>query len=95
MVLSGGQYDSLMTKMNKDAGAVGFAVYLDQLELTEKKKEYDTDVLLLTSEDDLPADILRRALEISSGGLTVTVQAEIPKKLTYGKIETVKGGAEK
>ena len=95
VVLSGGQYDSLMKKMNKDAGAVGFAVYLDQLELTEKKKEYDTDVLLLTSDDDLPADILRRALEISSGGLTVTVQAEIPKKLTYGKIETVKGGAEK
>ena len=94
VVLSGGQYDSLMKKMNKDAGAIGFAVYLDQLEMTDKKKEYDTDVLLLTAEDDLPADILRRALEITASGLTVTVQAEIPKKLTYGKIETVKGGAE-
>lgn len=31
-ILSGGQYDGLMKKMNKDSGAVGFAVYADMLE---------------------------------------------------------------
>ena len=31
-VLSGGQYDILMRKMGRQAGAVGFAVYLDLLE---------------------------------------------------------------
>ncbi len=31
-ILSGGQYDMLMKKMKKKAGAVGFAVYLDMLE---------------------------------------------------------------
>lgn len=31
-VLSGGQYDNLMRKMGKKAGAIGFAVYLDALE---------------------------------------------------------------
>ena len=31
-VLSGGQYDRLMEKMNKSSNAVGFAVYLDELE---------------------------------------------------------------
>lgn len=30
-VLSGGQYDALMKKMNKKAQAVGFAVYLDEI----------------------------------------------------------------
>ena len=95
VVLTGGQYDKLMKKMKKNAGALGFAVYLDQLELTEKKKEFDTDVLLLASEGDLPGDVLRRALEITNSGKTVTVQSKIPKKLTYGKIETVTGGAEK
>lgn len=30
-ILSGGQYDKLMNKMHKSAGAVGFAVYLDEL----------------------------------------------------------------
>ena len=35
-VLSGGQYDKLMEKMGKKAGAIGFAVYLDTLERHEQ-----------------------------------------------------------
>ena len=35
-VLSGGQYDALVKKMNRNAGAVGFAVYLDTLERFEE-----------------------------------------------------------
>lgn len=31
-ILSGGQYDNLMAKMNKKQKAIGFAVYLDELE---------------------------------------------------------------
>lgn len=34
-VLSGGQYDGLMRKMGRQARAIGFAVYLDRLELLE------------------------------------------------------------
>ena len=34
-VLSGGQYDRLMEKMGKKSNAVGFAVYLDELERIE------------------------------------------------------------
>ncbi len=30
-ILSGGQYDKLMKKMHKNSGAIGFAVYLDEL----------------------------------------------------------------
>ena len=30
-ILSGGQYDNLMKKMNKRYGAIGFAVYLDEV----------------------------------------------------------------
>ena len=30
-ILSGGRYDGLMDRMKKDGGAVGFAIYLDQL----------------------------------------------------------------
>ena len=36
-VLSGGQYDKLMEKMGKKAGAIGFAVYLDTLERYEQQ----------------------------------------------------------
>lgn len=36
-VLSGGQYDKLMSKMGRKSGAIGFAVYLDELERSEGK----------------------------------------------------------
>lgn len=39
-VLAGGQYDSLMKRMGKQSGAIGFAVYLDLLE------NYDGEVKL-------------------------------------------------
>ena len=41
-VLSGGQYDKLMKKMKHRSRAVGFAVYLDMLDMTlEVPKEYE------------------------------------------------------
>ena len=47
-VLSGGRYDHLLKRLGKRAGAIGFAVYLDQLERLEKRPdEYDVDALIL------------------------------------------------
>ncbi len=40
-VLSGGQYDNLMQKIGKKAGAIGFAVYLDELQRIEEATEND------------------------------------------------------
>ena len=56
-VLSGGRYDHLLKRLGKRAGAIGFAVYLDQLErLGAKEDEYDVDTLLLYEE---PVDALK------------------------------------
>ena len=50
-VLSGGQYDKLMKKMQKRSGAIGFAVYLDMLErYLGTKKEWDIDTVILYDE---------------------------------------------
>ena len=38
-VISGGQYDNLMRKMGRRAGAIGFAVYLDGLDRLPAKSE--------------------------------------------------------
>ena len=59
-VLSGGQYDRLMTHMGKSARAIGFAVYLDQLERLEENDEYDVDTLLLW-DDAAPGQVLAAA----------------------------------
>ena len=43
-VLSGGRYDNLMARMGKSSEAIGFAVYLDQLEhFIEQKPVFDMD----------------------------------------------------
>ena len=58
-VLSGGQYDELMEKMGKKAGAIGFAIYLDLLEDYESSSEnYDIDALLLYDDTSEPGDVM-------------------------------------
>ena len=45
-VLSGGRYDKLMLRMGKNAGALGFAVYLDTLERLGEKQENTDDGII-------------------------------------------------
>lgn len=54
-VLSGGQYDRLLSHMGKKAKAIGFAVYLDRL--PESQDNWDVDTLLLVGDAD-PGEIL-------------------------------------
>ena len=44
-VLSGGQYDKLMKKMKRKSGAIGFAVYLDMLDLAADAPANDDGML--------------------------------------------------
>ena len=44
-VLSGGQYDKLMQKMNHSSSAVGFAVYLDMLDMASETPKEEENIL--------------------------------------------------
>lgn len=46
-ILSGGRYDRLLTKMKKDFGGMGFALYLDEMTVYDERAEYDCDCLVL------------------------------------------------
>ena len=72
-VLSGGQYDRLLSHMGKNARAIGFAVYLDQLARLEEADEWDVDTLLLCGEAD-PAGILAAAESIPGTVLAVKTE---------------------
>ncbi|MBR5120493.1 MAG: ATP phosphoribosyltransferase regulatory subunit [Clostridia bacterium] len=86
-VLSGGQYDNLMARMEKKSGAIGFALYLDRLEaLVSPRKEYDVDALLLYGEGDSPSAILAAVQELSRQGLTVLAQKSVPERLTWRQL---------
>lgn len=74
-VLSGGRYDNLLRKFGKSSGAVGFAVYLDQLSRHLRNgAEYDVDAVLLYGEDTDPAVIAKAVTELSENGKSVSVQ---------------------
>ena len=77
-VLSGGRYDSLLRKMHKPGGAIGFAVNVGLLDgLGTSPEAYDTDVLLLLDADTDAAEALAQARKLTAEGKRVCVrQAE-------------------
>ncbi|MBO5556681.1 MAG: ATP phosphoribosyltransferase regulatory subunit [Oscillospiraceae bacterium] len=83
-VLSGGQYDKLMEKMGRRAGAVGFALYLDLLEtLNPVRGESDVDVLLLYDEATAPRELAKTIRTLVSEGKSVSAQKAAPPKLRF------------
>ncbi len=91
-VLSGGQYDRLMEKMRRRARAVGFAVYLDQLERFSGEAEaFDVDTVLLYGAGTDPAALLRAADALSADGASVSAQHSVPEKLRYRRLARLDG----
>lgn len=83
-VLAGGQYDKAMNRFGKDAGAVGFAIYLD--ELTKGRmpaSKYDVDAVLLYSSNDKMQDVMKAVKTIQKEGFSVRAETDIPECLRY------------
>ncbi|MBE6645036.1 MAG: hypothetical protein E7612_06640 [Ruminococcaceae bacterium] len=85
--LAGGEYGTLMKKMGKPSGAVGFAIYLDMLdELPSVSRGYDVDVLIVYGEKCDTGSVIELKNKLISEGLSVSVQKAIPSKLRYKEI---------
>lgn len=95
-VLSGGQYDSMMKKLKRQTGAIGFAVYLDILEqYAPGGTEYDVDTLLVYDEGCSIAEIEAKAKELTGCGESILLQRQIPPGIRCRQIITMKkGGAQ-
>ena len=86
-ILSGGRYDRLMRKMGRKDGAIGFAVYLDELESIAPEDEApDADVLLLYDAGVSPAEVCRKARELTEAGKRVLVQRSVPAHGRFGEV---------
>ena len=91
-ILSGGQYDKLMNKMGKNSRAVGFAVYLDEIEkIAEKVDEYDVDVLVLYDDSVSAKEVSIKVNEIINGGETALAKKVVPERLKYKRQVVLKG----
>ncbi|MBE6710541.1 MAG: hypothetical protein E7579_05415 [Ruminococcaceae bacterium] len=74
-VLSGGRYDKLLDKMGKHTGAIGFAIYMNTLDLYfEDKNEYDVDILITYDDTADLAALTRTVKMLTGGGRSVRVQ---------------------
>lgn len=83
-VLSGGQYDKLAQRMGDLPGAIGFAIYLDELErLNSQEAGYDTDVLLLYNEDTELSLLTKTIAGLAEEGKRVLARQEITETLRY------------
>ena len=89
-VLSGGQYDNLMEKMGKKARAIGFAVYLDELERLFSASDYDVDVLICYGDRDIN-EINLAVKACIEKGQSVLALKEMPKALKYKQLIDLSG----
>ena len=92
-ILSGGQYDKLLHKLGKKAGAVGFAVYLDELErLDRDENAFDVDVLVLYDEKEDVEALASRVRELADSGKRVMAQRIMPPGVRYRRLATFSQG---
>jgi len=90
-ILSGGRYDSLMAKMGKKAGAIGFAVYLDMLErLPCDERRYDVDTVLLYDAADAEL-VMKIADELRAEGKSVKSERGATGNVRYKQLLKVNG----
>lgn len=92
-ILSGGRYDKLMKKIGRKAGAIGFAVYLDMLELLDThENEYDTDILLLYEDGADICELMHAVTVLAKNGTRVLAQKSVPDGIRYRQLLNYRNG---
>ena len=85
-ILSGGEYDNLMQKMNKKSRAIGFAIYLDELtKLSKSQTDSSVDVAIEYGNSDKTI-VLKKVNELIESGKTVLADKKIADTVKYKEI---------
>ena len=89
-VLSGGQYDLLMRKLGRSAGAIGFAIYADLLELLDQPGgSYDVDTLLVYHPQAALSAISAQVQRLSAEDVSVLALPAKPQGLRCRRLVTM------
>ena len=92
-VLSGGQYDPLMRRMGRTDGAVGFAVYFDEVaRLFSDDELYDLDTLLLYDDSASLLQLEQTLQMLRAEGTQVGAQRSCPASLRCRRILKLENG---
>ncbi len=94
VVLSGGRYDLLMRRMGKAGDAIGFAMYLDELDrVLADSRTWDADVLALYGAGDDTASVSAAVFALAAQGLTVFAATHPPADFRAARTLTFTGKA--
>lgn len=94
-VLSGGQYDGMMVRLKKAANAIGFALYLKEVDwLPQPPASYDADALILYEEDVDFRRLFEAADRLRREGLQVRTERSVPRELRFRYIYRYHNGLE-
>jgi ATP phosphoribosyltransferase regulatory subunit len=87
IVLKGGNYDFLTQKLGKQSGAIGFAVYTDELSrLLVEKRNFDCDVLILYDEKTPFSALYDMARSLMQTNLSIRIEREMPDNFSAAKV---------
>ena len=93
-VLTGGYYGNLLKKFGRSLDAIGFAVYLNELNLLfRSQKRIDVDALILYSDDTDAAALIKAADVLTSAGARVRIEKNIPADLRYSTLYRFENGS--
>jgi len=86
-VLTGGAYGGLLRKFGHDLDAIGFAVYLDDLDLLYAgERQGGGDALVLYAGGAEPEGLLRAADALRAGGLRVRTERAMPPGAAFDRV---------
>ena len=93
-VLTGGYYGNLLKKFGRDLDAIGFAVYLNELNLLfRNQKKTDVDALILYGADADAAELIKAADVLTAAGIRVRLEKSIPAELRYTTLYRFENGS--
>lgn len=91
-ILAGGQYDQAMEYLGKKANAIGFAVYLNEINrIMASRKEYDVDAVVIYGSESV-ADIAAAVKKLQEQGLTVRAEKQELAGLRYRELYRLENG---
>lgn len=92
-VLAGGQYDQAMEYLGKKASAIGFAVYLNEINrIMGGRREYDVDAVVIYNEKENAADVVNAVKSLQEQDMTVRAEKKIPEGIRCRETYVLENG---
>lgn len=92
-LLAGGYYGNLLKKFGRELDAIGFAVYLNELNLLfRSQKKTDVDALILYRDGDDLVSLIKTADVLTGAGARVRLEKNIPNDLRYATLYRFENG---